>query len=89
MRTEELLTQVLAHAVTPSQTLALKDHPTDSQGGEVQSGNAEAGPSTSVLGNELGFELAEGKNGTLGELPVRHSRRLATRQQYVRMLLFM
>ena len=50
VRTEELLTQVSAHAGAPSQTLVLKDHPTGSQGGRVQSRNVEAGPSTSFLG---------------------------------------
>jgi len=79
--TEELLVQVFATTGALSQTLALNDHPTASKTGRVQSGNAEAGPSTSVLDSEPGFELAEGENGTWSELPVRHSRRLATKQQ--------
>ena len=79
--TEELLAQVFATTGAPSQTLALNNHPAASKNGRVQSGNAEAGPSTSVLDSEPGFELAEGENGTGSELPVRRSRRLATKQQ--------
>ena len=79
--TGELRAQALAHTATPSQTLALKDHSTATQSGRVQSGNAEAGPSTSVMGREPRFEPAEDENGAESELPVRRSRRLATREK--------
>ena len=79
--TGELHTRVLAHTGTPSQTLALKDHPPATQGGGVQSGDAEAGPSTSVMGSEPRFEPTENENDAESELPVRHSRRLATREK--------
>ena len=79
--TGELCMQVLAHTVAPSQTLALKDHPAATQSGRVQFGNAEAGPSTSVMGSEPRFEPAEDENDVESELPVRHSRRLATREK--------
>ena len=81
VRTEELLAQIFAPTGALPQTLALKDHPSATQSGRVQSGNAEAGPSISVLDSEPGFELAEGENGTGSELPVRCSRRLATKEK--------
>ena len=79
--TGELHMQVLAHTGTPSQTLVLKDHPAATQGEGVQSGDAGAGPSTSVMGSELRFEPAEDENDGESELPVRCSRRLATREK--------
>ena len=79
--TGELHMQVLAHTGAPSQTLASKDHPASTQSRRVQSQYAEAGPLTSVMGSELRFESVEDENDVESELPVRCSRRLATREK--------
>jgi hypothetical protein len=65
---EEWVAEVLAHTGVSSQAPASKDHPVATQSGRVRSGEAEAGPSRSVLGGESGID---DKNGVEGGLPVK------------------
>jgi hypothetical protein len=77
--TEEQVAETLTHPDIPSQTLASKDRLAATQSGRTHSRDVEVYPSRSVLGGEPVVEPAGDENGAESGLPVRRSRRLATK----------
>ena len=79
VESEDQVAKESTHTDVPSPTPASEDHPAATQSGWTRPTNVEVDPSRSVLGGEPGIELAGDEGGAESGLPVRHSRRLATK----------